>query len=195
MSKMEQLRILEEISRELVVVQLKIAKLKKIWEQELLLKSFDQAGPVAHEAAFTAGPPQALKIVVPLHPPKFQVHPDPIYSLNRAEPSTYQQVRKFWFTCIRETMQENGEKLSGLKTFARALVWITVFFPDARIRDIDNFTVKFINDALVALRVLEDDDHSRMTMILEGRVDREAPRTKILVLEDVGQLEKIKPEI
>ena len=67
---MEQLRTLEEISRELVGVQLKIAKLKK-WEKELL--PFDQKGPAAQVAAFVG--PQALKIVVPLYAPKFQVHP------------------------------------------------------------------------------------------------------------------------
>ena len=195
MRKIEQLRFLEEISRELVAVQLKIAELKKFLERKLLPGSLEQTGALAHEAAFTSGPPQVLKIVVPLYPLKFQVHPDPLYSLNRAEPSTYQQVRKFWFTCIQKTIQENEKKLAGLKTFARALVWITIFFPDARVRDVDNFTAKFINDALVALRVLEDDDHSRVAMILEGRVDRDNPRTEILVVENVGQLKKIKPQI
>lgn len=190
---MEQLRTLEEISRELVGVQLKIAKLKKKWEKELL--PFDQKGPAAQVAAFAVGPPQALKIVVPLYAPKFQVHPGLFYSLNRAEPSTYQQVRSLWFTCIWESIRENGEKLSGLKTFGQALVWITVYFPDDRARDVDNFnfTAKFIIDALVAARVLEGDDHSRVAVVLEGAVDRENPRTEIIIMEDVGKLNLIKP--
>lgn len=92
MSAMEQLRALEEICRDLVFVQIKIAGLKKIWEQKLPPEPSAQAAPAAGEAAFAAGPPQVLKIALPLYPPRFQVHPGPLYSLNRAEPSTYQQV-------------------------------------------------------------------------------------------------------
>lgn len=145
--------------------------------------------------AFSSGPPRLLRISVPLYPPREQAHPGLLYSLNRAEPSTYQQVRECWFTTLRELLWGAGQtELAAFETYKRSIVWICVYFPDARCRDIDNYTVKFISDALVALRVLEGDEHARTSLILEGRVDREDPRSEIFVLEDLGQLEQLKPK-
>jgi len=60
-------------------------------------------------------------------------------------------------------------------------VTITYFFPDARRRDTDNFSGKFILDGLVNAGIIEDDSFNHVDLLLAGKVDRENPRTEIEV--------------
>ena len=47
-------------------------------------------------------------------------------------------------------------------------MWIGMYFPDAR-SGTWIITTKFILDALVALGVLQDDNHSRVSLITTGK--------------------------
>jgi|LSQX01.3.fsa_nt_gb Holliday junction resolvase RusA-like endonuclease len=182
---------LETLARYLVEAQLEIAAIAKELEKESISKTIPQNAGGA-KASWNPGPPRVLKIVVPIFLPKLKVHPQVTWRKNRAEATTYSAVRDEWFAYIASALR--GEGAAGLETFDRAIVWIGMYFPDARVRDLDNYTTKFILDALVALGVLQDDNHSRVSLITTGEVDQSYPRTEVFVFEDQGQLEKMKPK-
>ena len=183
---------LEEISRKLVEVQL----LMGVFQNKIEKEAFSSTQrPEKGGIEFLPDYPQEFKISVNIFPPKLRVHPELIYFKNKRGPSTYSQVRDLWFSTILNLLQCNKDRLEGFKTFTKALVWFNFFFPDEKIRDVDNFSIKLINDALVKCKILEDDDHRIMSVVIRGAVDQLNPRTEIVVVEDVGQLSKILPRL
>lgn len=184
---------LDELSRLLVEVQLKINAIQKNLEKDVFK---DTERPSAGTVEYLYGPPQELKLtVVDLFPPKVRVHPELLYVKNRQGPSTYSQVRDLWFATIRNLLLENRVQLTELQTFSKALVWFKFFFPDERIRDVDNFSVKLVIDALVKCKILEDDDHRLLSIVVKAAVDHKNPRTEIVIVNDEGQLEKVQPKL
>ena len=67
--------------------------------------------------------------------------------------------------------------------FKKASVTITYYFGNRVKRDPDNFAGKFILDSLVKTGVIEDDSFSNVDLLLVGKVDKDNPRTEILVEE------------
>ncbi len=63
----------------------------------------------------------------------------------------------------------------------KSRVTIIYYFKDKRRRDPDNYSGKFILDGLVRSRIIEDDCFSCIDLKLVGDVDKENPRTEILV--------------
>lgn len=185
-------RELEDISRRLVEVQLLMGMFQNKIEKEAFSNT---QKPAKGKIEFLPGHPQELKISVNIFPPKVRVHPELLYLKNKRGPSTYSQVRDLWFSTIMNLLQHNKDRLAGLQTFTKALVWFTFFFPDEKIRDVDNFSVKLVNDALVKCKILKDDDHRIVGVVVRAAVDHVNPRTEIVIAEDVGQLAKILPKL
>ena len=185
-------RELEEISQKLVEVQL----LMNMFQNKIEKEAFSSTQkPVKGEIEFLLGNPQELKIGVNIFPPKVRVHPELLYSKNKHGPSTYSEVRDLWFTTIMNLLQHNKKRLLEFRTFTKALIWYRFFFPDEKIRDVDNFSVKLINDALVKCKIIKDDDHRIMSVVIRGAVDRLNPRTEIIITNDIGQSTKISPKL
>ena len=63
----------------------------------------------------------------------------------------------------------------------KSRVTIIYYFKDRRRRDPDNYSGKFILDGLVRSRIIEDDCFSCIDLYLRGNVDKENPRTEILI--------------
>ncbi len=184
---------LDELSRMLVEVQLKMLSVQNNLEKSAFK---DTLKPPAGTVKFLPGPPQELKITVNIFPPKVRVHPELLYAKNKQGPSTYSQVRDLWFATIKNLLLGNREQLTELQTFQRALVWFKFFFPDEKVRDVDNFSVKLVNDALVKCKMLNDDDHRILSsVIVTAAVDYKNPRTEIIITDDIGQLIQIQPKL
>ena len=187
------LQQLDELSRMLVEVQIQMMSVQNNLEK---LTFADTVKPSPGTVEFLPGPPQELKIIVDFFPPKIRVHPELLYKKNKQGPSNYSQVRDLWFTTIRNLLMANRDKLSEMHAFSKALVWFTFFFPDDRVRDVDNYAIKLVNDALVKCRLLKDDDHRILSsVIVTSSIDHRYPRTEIVIAEDTGQLEKIQPKL
>ena len=61
----------------------------------------------------------------------------------------------------------------------------TVYFNTSRRHDPDNYTIKFLADSLVAAGFLVDDDGKHMhSLTLKTDVDKEWPRTEIIIRKD-----------
>ena len=183
---------LDELSRMLVEVQLKL----DVFQKEQEKNAFDDMqSPADGTLEYLPGPAQELKFVVDIFPPKVRVHPELLYAKNKQGPSTYSEVRDQWFTTLKNLLLQNRDKLTGLQTFPRAIAWFTFYFPDQKVRDVDNFSVKLINDALVKCRILEDDDHRVLSVVVTAAVDEQNPRTEIVIASDQGQLYKVRPRL
>lgn len=191
MNTHELLEQLDDMARLLVETQLKIAIIQNNLEK-LLYKDTES---VKGSVEYSPGPPQQVKITVPIYPPKIMVHPKLLYRKHRSAQSTYSQVRDFWFATIGDVIINNRNKMSGFKTMRKAIVWYTFFFPDKRIHDVDNHSIKIINDVLVDCNLIADDDYRSMKNIVEGDFDEQNPGTEILIIEDTGQLSALKKSL
>lgn len=183
---------LDELSRMLVEVQLKL----DVFQKEQEKNAFDdKQWPADGTVEYLPGPEQELKFVVDIFPPKIRVHPELLYAKNKQGPSTYSAVRDLWFATLKNLLLQNRDKLTELQTFPRAIAWFTFYFPDQKVRDVDNYAVKLINDALVKCRILEDDDHRILSVVVTAAVDEQHPRTEIVITSDQNQLGKVRPKL
>lgn len=65
----------------------------------------------------------------------------------------------------------------------KAIVTIRYYFPDARRRDPDNYSGKFLLDGLTKAGIIVDDSFNHITLRLEAYCDPARPRTEIVVEE------------
>lgn len=88
--------------------------------------------------------------------------------------------------------KEKARWIGVVRTFCRkrpsnpiqnAVVRLTYYFPTAHRRDPDNYSGKMILDGLVCHKILADDSFSNIRLVLEGKVDKKNPRTKIVITE------------
>ena len=175
MTNMQLHEQMEEVSRKLVEVQIDIQKICRDTEpigEELELE--------ACESEYFPGPPQVIKLVIPEFLPRLKVHPGLLAKKNHLQPSTYGAVRDRWFSLIGRTFERDVHLWECFTTFNRALVWIHIYAPRKNI-DVDNFTTKFINDALVFTGIMEDDSCQLMATITSAEVVERNPRTQILI--------------
>ena len=63
----------------------------------------------------------------------------------------------------------------------KSTVTIIYYFKDRRRRDPDNYSGKFILDGLVRSGIIIDDSFDCIDLYLRGNVDKENPRTEILI--------------
>lgn len=90
----------------------------------------------------------------------------------------YQKVKREWHWFIKAAITEKPKE-----PYKKAIVEITYFFKDNRDRDPDNYSGKFILDALVKEGIIIDDNFKVISLWLYGKVDRENPRTEINIQE------------
>lgn len=92
----------------------------------------------------------------------------------------YQREKTEWHWRIKAAIHQRPDK-----PLANAIVKITYFFKDNRRRDPDNYSGKFILDALVKEKIIADDSFDVIDLILQkGGCDKSNPRTEIEVREN-----------
>jgi len=121
-----------------------------------------------------------IKLIIPEIPPsnnKFMGRGSKNY-----QAFTYQEEKQKWAWLVQAAIKK---KL--VKPIEKAVVNITYYFPDKRRRDPDNYSGKFILDGLTKAGIIKDDSFDNIELVLAGRVDRENPRTEIIVKEVKGE--------
>ena len=92
----------------------------------------------------------------------------------------YRKEKQKWTTMVFFL----GRAIRPPKPYTRATVEITYYFPDRRRHDPDNYCGKFLLDGLTKAGIIEDDDFSHVRLGVMGEVDRDNPRTEIVVTEE-----------
>lgn len=103
-------------------------------------------------------------------------------SANRSNRYAGSKMKKDCHKQVIEAIKEH--KLPKVKSYPIALK-ITWFEKDRR-RDIDNVTygVKFINDSLVEVKIIQDDSQQYVKSIINHiEVDRQNPRIEVEIIE------------
>lgn len=91
----------------------------------------------------------------------------------------YHRVKEEWHWLIKAAIKERPGK-----PYEKSKVTITYFFKDKRRRDPDNYSGKFILDALTKEGIISDDSFDAVTLVLaKGEPDNKNPRTEIEVKE------------
>jgi crossover junction endodeoxyribonuclease RusA len=91
----------------------------------------------------------------------------------------YSKEKDRWHWLVKAAI-----KVRPKKPYAGAVVKITYFFRDKKRRDPDNYSGKFILDALVKERIIIDDNFDVISLVLNnGGVDKTNPRTVIEIEE------------
>lgn len=117
-----------------------------------------------------------IKIVVPAIPPSNNK-----FIGNSHSHWLYKKPKEEWHWMIRAALTRTADKPKA--PIKRATVTLRYFFKDRRRRDPDNYSGKFILDALVREGVLVDDSFENIRLVLIAEVDRKNPRTEIYVDE------------
>ena len=117
-----------------------------------------------------------IKITIPYLPPSLN-------KWSRMHWAEARQIKKQWEHDIYyESYKYYELRDKAIYPLTKAKVRIKFYFKDKRIRDKDNYTPKFILDALVKAGILQDDnaDAIGQTEIIFG-FDKTDPRTEIEV--------------
>ena len=87
------------------------------------------------------------------------------------------QLSRHWLGTIRKAL----DKLEVKPKFAKANTIIVVYVPHNRVVDPDNMAFELIMNALRYNEILKNDSIRETTFMVEGRVDKDNPRTEIYV--------------
>ena len=116
---------------------------------------------------------RAIRIVLPGVPPSLNRY------AGRENTNEYRRDKKDWMAIVGWAVKGHRPK----EPFGRAKVEILYYFRDKRRHDPDNYSGKFLLDGLREAGVISDDCFGKVTLHLDGAVDREHPRTVITVTE------------
>jgi len=88
-------------------------------------------------------------------------------------------LREYWAGNIIRAVK----RLKTSIQFDRALCRIRVYVPRNIEWDVDNRAVNIIINALRMIQVVSNDSWDKVSLLIEGGVDRERPRTEVAVVE------------
>lgn len=91
----------------------------------------------------------------------------------------YQEDKKNWEWLVKAAVGKNRPK----NPIEKSIVTLIYYFPTKHRRDPDNYSGKFLLDGLVKSGVIKDDSFNCIDLRLVGKVDRDNPRTEIVVEE------------
>lgn len=90
----------------------------------------------------------------------------------------YRELKKMW-----EAMVFYKCRPAPPVPFENVLVKITYYFPTRVRHDPDNYNGVFILDGLVKAGILKDDSFECITLLLDGKHDKQNPRTEIEITD------------
>lgn len=137
-------------------------------------------GTVESVVAYNPGPPRMLSLVLPEAPPRLEIHWG-------SWPGTtvYREVRDLWRHLVFQALEQahaRGVKLPR-EPFEQAAAFFTFHFGSIKVRDVDNYTVRFIINALRHAGMLAGDSFDRLSIAVRGMADGPV-RTEVLLVED-----------
>lgn len=118
-----------------------------------------------------------IRLTIPGVPPSLN------RTAGRANVWDYRATKKKWTEAVVWAIR--AAKIRPEKPYDRARVLITYYFPTAARHDADNYSGKYLLDGLTQGGIIVDDDLKHISTAIRGEIDREHPRTVILVEEVV----------
>lgn len=118
---------------------------------------------------------EEIRIVIPEIPPsnnKFA---------GRQNQWQYRNEKKRWL----ETVAFYAPKVKVPLEYA--VVTLRYYFKTRNRRDPDNYSGKFLLDGLTAAGIIRDDSFEHIRLNIEGRYDKNNPRTEIIITEDMDR--------
>jgi len=187
------LETVDSTSRVMLDIQLELATMQREIEEHY--SDAENIQPVSARIEYIPEPPQELKIVTGLHPPKLIVPPALFLRKTKRgnKRSAYSEVRDLWYSTIKKALKDQG-LIDEFEPFEKATIWYTLFFDDKRVHDVDRYSIKAINDVLSRLRIIEDDSYAHIQCVISGAFDSTL-RTEIIVVEGTGHLERFSPKL
>ncbi|MCF6094516.1 hypothetical protein L1765_11130 [Microaerobacter geothermalis] len=104
------------------------------------------------------------------------------------------QLKNFY---VSQTVNSIQKINSGI-TFEKAFILIRQYFPDLKVRDLDNRSKRFIFNGLRQSGLIKDDDWKNITYMEVGLLDKCNPRTEIYVCDTdykIQLLEQIESKV
>lgn len=117
-------------------------------------------------------PPKVILIRLPVIPPSF----NRVAGRNEWE---YREQKKRITEHVRLLALQHRPKTP----IDKAEVTIRYYFPDARRRDPDNYSGKFLLDGLTKAGIIADDSFQHIALKLEAEIDKKNPRTELWIKE------------
>ena len=114
-----------------------------------------------------------MKIIVQDIPPSNNEYMGNSHNFNK-----YRNEKQKWHWMIKAAI-----KKKPAKPYVKATVELLYFFKTRVRHDPDNYSGKFILDALVSEGILKDDSFNNITLILKADYDKENPRTDITIIK------------
>ncbi len=130
-------------------------------------------------------PGKLLKITIPECLPHMSVYRKVIFIDNKPFYAAYSAARERWYGLTRKALKQfSGRKIDP------CLIYIVYYTPV--ICDFDNYSIKFIMDALKYHGCIDEDNFLH---IQEGtrrlKLDKDNPRTEIYVMDDDNSIDKL----
>jgi hypothetical protein len=119
--------------------------------------------------------PYRLNIFVPYYPPHLKEH-----NKNKFSPNLGYDTKMRWqhyMGCAVHNLRAKG----AVKFAEKVIVIIKYHFPKERY-DVDNYAIKFINDAFKNSNLIADDDHSHLSILSCGVLDMENKGMEITII-------------
>lgn len=130
-------------------------------------------------------PGELLKITIPEHLPHMSIYSKVVFINNKPFHKAYSAARELWYVSTRKAL----ENFSGVE-IDPCLIYIVYYTPV--LCDFDNYSVKFIMDALKYHGCIKEDNFLH---VQEGarqlRLDKVNPRTEIYVMENDNSIDKL----
>jgi len=114
--------------------------------------------------------------------------PNPLPMYDEKDQRYLKQLKDFYVPRIVNSIRNQKTKIRYEKPF----VLIHQYFPDLKIRDLDNRSKRFIFNGLRQGKIIIDDSWNKMEYMEMGSLDRDHPRTEIYLCESSNKIDLLK---
>ncbi|MGI9862925.1 hypothetical protein SDD30_16225 [Moorella naiadis] len=175
---------LENLSFRISSVQTQILKVQKIIALANALASGELDGMTELEkrcwSVYEKGPPQRFYLTLPVAPPRLEIHWQRWPQVDNRK-----EVREAWYNLVNVAWDKAARGMRAnlpprpLETFIAAFRFN---YGNKIKKDVDNYAIKFIIDALTKCNIIIGDDSERMSIFVTARYGNEW-KTEVLIYE------------
>lgn len=171
---------IENLAFRMTAVQTQLLKVQKA----IAIMSGEPGGMTELEkkcwSVYEKGPPHKFYLTIPVAPPRLEIHWQ-----NWPQANNRSEVREAWYNFVKAAWDKAAwgwrENLPRrpIESFIAAFRFN---YGDEIKRDVDNYAIKFIIDALSRCSIIAGDDSNRMSLFITARYGGEW-RTEVLIYE------------
>lgn len=166
---------IENLSYRMTTVQTELLKVQKaiVAVSEGNLKANDIDTQCKGE--YREGPPQEFYLAIPVAPPRLEIHWQ-----NWPRATNKSEVREIWNNLVHVACRK--AKSYPVNPIQKFIAVFRFNYGDNAVRDVDNYAIKFIIDALAECNIIVGDDSNRMSLFITSAYG-ERWETEILIYE------------